>query len=210
MQSEAFIRLFDSQVMRTANQWRQAVIQQHSTGERPEFALDAHQLTVKLSKKITSQQYEFLDFPPRPPCPTAPSHAPILPKKTFPLQLKQQNWAAISTITLQTPICTTLTLRQCQRRRASREMGAGIPEKHQDLDQRRREVGGGASRGLLENVLPSSDIIFVQTMHIDIGYLLAFFGFVFNLCSQWNLKFGKHKLSLQSWFCFRWSKSLVT
>lgn len=38
--------------------------------------------------------------------------APPPRKKTFPLKLKQQIWAAISAITFQTPICTTLTLRQ--------------------------------------------------------------------------------------------------
>lgn len=75
--------------------------------------------------------------------------APPPRKKTFLLKLKQQIWAAISAITFQTPICTTLTLRQCRQRRASREMGAGIPERYRDLDLRvkKKEHGrGGGGR----------------------------------------------------------------
>lgn len=60
--------------------------------------------------------------------------------KTFPLELNKQIWAAISTITFQTPIYTTLTPQQCQ-------SGASRETYHRVSRPWPEESGHGKGRG---------------------------------------------------------------
>ncbi len=85
------------------------------------------------------------------------------PQKTFTSKLNKQIWPAVSAITFQTPIYTTLTVKQCQRG-ASRETGTDIPQRYQVLGRRKAAVG---REGHVENSVSSPLRVLTQSSRQD-------------------------------------------